>query len=164
VLVALEEAAGKKLSSVSVGPAMKGESSLITLGLVRPAAGRWRPPYLHPGRQGRRRRRPGQEDREVSRFRADPAVGRDKRAGSFYTGQSTDGTRSRPTAGRAGGGNAFVGGSSVSIVRVGLAETKNFGEGYEAIFGKKKEEAPAKKSQTARKSAVAKKKKAGKKK
>jgi hypothetical protein len=25
----------------------------------------------------------------------------------------------------------------VSIVRVGLAETKNFSEGYEAIFGKK---------------------------
>jgi hypothetical protein len=29
---------------------------------------------------------------------------------------------------------------SVSIVRVGLAETKNFAEGYEAIFGKKEEE------------------------
>jgi len=28
----------------------------------------------------------------------------------------------------------------VSIVRVGLAETKNFAEGYEAIFGKKKDE------------------------
>ena len=27
----------------------------------------------------------------------------------------------------------------MSIVRVGLAETKNFAEGYEAIFGKKKE-------------------------
>jgi hypothetical protein len=27
----------------------------------------------------------------------------------------------------------------VSIVRVGLAETKNFSEGYEAIFGKKDE-------------------------
>lgn len=26
----------------------------------------------------------------------------------------------------------------MSIVRVGLAETKNFGEGYDAIFGKKK--------------------------
>jgi len=26
----------------------------------------------------------------------------------------------------------------VSIVRVGLAETKHFSEGYEAIFGKKK--------------------------
>jgi len=26
----------------------------------------------------------------------------------------------------------------VSIVRVGLAETKNFSEGYDAIFGKKK--------------------------
>jgi hypothetical protein len=26
----------------------------------------------------------------------------------------------------------------VSIVRIGLAETKNFREGYEAIFGRKK--------------------------
>jgi hypothetical protein len=26
---------------------------------------------------------------------------------------------------------------AVSIVRVGLGETKNFAEGYEAIFGKK---------------------------
>jgi hypothetical protein len=27
----------------------------------------------------------------------------------------------------------------VSIIRVGLAETKNYAEGYDAIFGKKKE-------------------------
>ena len=33
---------------------------------------------------------------------------------------------------------ASKGGASVSIVRVGLAETKHFAEGYEAIFGKKK--------------------------
>lgn len=33
-----------------------------------------------------------------------------------------------------------LGGLAVSIVRVGLGETKNFAEGYEAIFGKKKEE------------------------
>jgi hypothetical protein len=36
----------------------------------------------------------------------------------------------------------------MSIVRVGLAETKNFSEGYDAIFGKKddkkKPEAPTK--------------------
>jgi hypothetical protein len=31
----------------------------------------------------------------------------------------------------------------VSIVRVGLAETRNFAEGYDAIFGKKKAAAPA---------------------
>lgn len=31
----------------------------------------------------------------------------------------------------------------MSIVRIGLAETKNFAEGYEAIFGKKKAEKPA---------------------
>jgi hypothetical protein len=29
------------------------------------------------------------------------------------------------------------GGTNVSIVRVGLAETNKFAEGYEAIFGKK---------------------------
>jgi hypothetical protein len=35
----------------------------------------------------------------------------------------------------------------VSIVRIGLAETKNFGEGWDAIFGKKKKKAsPAKKA------------------
>jgi hypothetical protein len=28
--------------------------------------------------------------------------------------------------------------ASVSIVRIGLGETKGFGDGYEAIFGKKK--------------------------
>jgi hypothetical protein len=28
----------------------------------------------------------------------------------------------------------------VSIVRIGLAETKKFAEGYESIFGKKKKE------------------------
>ncbi len=30
------------------------------------------------------------------------------------------------------------GGRFVSIIRIGLAETKNFAEGYDAIFGKKK--------------------------
>ena len=33
---------------------------------------------------------------------------------------------------------SWEGGCFVSIVRVGLAETKNFAEGWEAIFGKKK--------------------------
>lgn len=47
----------------------------------------------------------------------------------------------------------------MSIVRVGLAETKNFAEGYDAIFGKKKT-GESKKSKTAAK----KKKKTGKKK
>ena len=28
----------------------------------------------------------------------------------------------------------------MSIVRIGLAETKNFADGYDAIFGKKKKE------------------------
>ncbi len=35
----------------------------------------------------------------------------------------------------------------MSIVRIGLAETKKFAAGYDAIFGKKKE-APAKKPKT----------------
>lgn len=34
-------------------------------------------------------------------------------------------------------GEAQVGGSIVSIVRIGLAETKNFSSGYDAIFGGK---------------------------
>jgi hypothetical protein len=44
----------------------------------------------------------------------------------------------------------------VSIVRVGLQETKGYAEGYEAIFGKKKAggaKKPAAKKPTARKSA-----------
>jgi hypothetical protein len=57
----------------------------------------------------------------------------------------------------------------VSIVRVGLAETKGFAEGYDAIFGTKKEQEKtarsAKKAQAASKTEKSKgKKKAGKKK
>jgi len=51
----------------------------------------------------------------------------------------------------------------VSIVRVGLAETKNFAEGYEAIFGTKKKatkaEKPAAKAGATKKKKPAKKKK-----
>lgn len=57
----------------------------------------------------------------------------------------------------------------VSIVRVGLAETKGFAEGHDAIFGKKKapaKKAPAKKAKPAKgaKASAAKGKKKGKKK
>ena len=45
----------------------------------------------------------------------------------------------------------------MSIVRVGLAETKNFAEGYDAIFGKKKP-TQSKQRQTAAKRSPAKKK------
>jgi hypothetical protein len=40
----------------------------------------------------------------------------------------------------------------MSIVRIGLAETKNFSDGYDAIFGKKKEAAkkPATKAKKAK--------------
>ena len=48
----------------------------------------------------------------------------------------------------------------MSIVRVGLAETKNFAEGYDAIFGKKKDKAE---ETTAAKEKPAKKKPAKKK-
>ncbi len=52
----------------------------------------------------------------------------------------------------------------MSIIRVGLAETKNFADGYDAIFGKKKE-APAKKAKaTTAKADTGKKKKKAKKK
>jgi hypothetical protein len=52
----------------------------------------------------------------------------------------------------------------VSIIRVGLAETKNFAEGYEAIFGKKstKEKVEKKEDETAKEEG--KKKKSAKKK
>jgi hypothetical protein len=46
----------------------------------------------------------------------------------------------------------------VSIVRIGLAETKNFAEGYEAIFGAKKKAGEAKKAKPAAKKGAAKKK------
>lgn len=53
----------------------------------------------------------------------------------------------------------------MSIVRVGLAETRNFAEGYEAIFGKKTEKAAEpKKSKPTAKASTAKKKKKSKKK
>ena len=51
----------------------------------------------------------------------------------------------------------------MSIIRVGLAETKHFAEGYEAIFGKKKEE-KKEKDESGAKAQTGKKKKAGKKK
>ncbi len=42
-------------------------------------------------------------------------------------------------------------GKSVSIVRIGLAETKGFSDGYDAIFGnKKKAEQPKKKAASAK--------------
>ena len=46
----------------------------------------------------------------------------------------------------------------MSIVRIGLAETKNFADGYEAIFGKKK----AKRKPAGRTKASARKKKSKK--
>jgi hypothetical protein len=52
----------------------------------------------------------------------------------------------------------------VSIVRIGLAETKNFAEGYAAIFGKKKEAGAKKPKAKAAKSSGTKKKKTAKKK
>jgi hypothetical protein len=48
----------------------------------------------------------------------------------------------------------------VSIIRVGLAETKKFAEGYEAIFGKKKDKKDDKpKAEADKKKKSAKKKK-----
>jgi hypothetical protein len=35
----------------------------------------------------------------------------------------------------------------MSIIRVGLAETKNFSEGYDLIFGKKEEKEQAEKTE-----------------
>lgn len=55
------------------------------------------------------------------------------------------------------------GGNFVSIVRIGLSETKKFAEGYDAIFGKKKG-TPAKKEKATAQNSTAKKKKKTKKK
>jgi hypothetical protein len=52
----------------------------------------------------------------------------------------------------------------VSIVRVGLAETKNFAEGYDAIFGKKKSTQAKKPAAKAKSTSAGKKKKPAKKK
>ena len=52
----------------------------------------------------------------------------------------------------------------MSIVRVGLAETRNFAEGYEAIFGKNKPASAKAASARGAKSRTAKKKKPAKKK
>jgi hypothetical protein len=54
---------------------------------------------------------------------------------------------------------------AVSIVRIGLAETKKFAEGYESIFGSKKKKAdkPAEAKAAAPKKAAKKGKKKGKK-
>jgi len=51
----------------------------------------------------------------------------------------------------------------VSIIRIGLSETKHFSEGYDAIFGKKKA-VQGKKAETSAKGATGKKKKKAKKK
>lgn len=67
-----------------------------------------------------------------------------------------------PAPGR--GPALFLGGTFVSIVRVGLAETKNFAEGYEAIFGKKKEKTEEKKDEAPAKAPTGKKKATRKKK
>jgi ribosomal protein L9 len=52
----------------------------------------------------------------------------------------------------------------VSIVRVGLAETKKFAEGYEAIFGNKKTAARPAKPKAKTRAKAARKKPKGKKK
>ena len=57
----------------------------------------------------------------------------------------------------------YDGGVFVSIVRVGLSETKNFAEGYDAIFGKKSS-GKAKKAEASAQSGKAKKKKNARKK
>jgi hypothetical protein len=55
-------------------------------------------------------------------------------------------------------------GGLMSIVRIGLAETKKFAEGYEAIFGKKSAEETKEPETAKRKTAAKKKSKKGKKK
>jgi hypothetical protein len=51
-------------------------------------------------------------------------------------------------------GDFFSEGTFVSIVRIGLAETKNFAEGYDAIFGGKKKTAAKKGAKKSAKAAT----------
>jgi len=64
------------------------------------------------------------------------------------------------TTGAVRDSRTFEGGTFVSIIRVGLSETKNYSDGYDAIFGKKKGTAkkPAAKASSAKKSKKGKKK------
>lgn len=59
---------------------------------------------------------------------------------------------------------ALIGGKTVSIIRVGLAETKKFAEGYDAIFRKGKKDDKATEEPKAKVKPAAKAKKKTKKK
>jgi hypothetical protein len=90
------------------------------------------------------------------------------RANHLYTNRAETSLRQMSFSGRWRG---TFGGTAVSIVRIGLAETKNFAEGYQAIFGGKRSStmktAPKKAKKAASKKPKGKsmaKKKAGKKK
>jgi hypothetical protein len=76
---------------------------------------------------------------------------RDKSPAFIYTGRIPSAADGR--------GPSFLEVTPVSIVRVGLAETKKFSEGYDAIFRKKKAEADetAKEKKPAKKSSAKKK-------
>jgi hypothetical protein len=101
-------------------------------------------------------------------------VGRDKGGGPSYTDRVTEGAAAGrlravpadlvPGRGTGGSKRCSPGGTFVSIVRVGLAETKKFAEGYDAIFSKKKKGGQARKAAAPAKASAARKKKAGKKK
>ncbi len=63
-----------------------------------------------------------------------------------------------------GTGRYFCGGFIVSIVRIGLGETKHFADGYDAIFGKKPAAKPRAKARAEKAPAKKKKEKKSKKK
>ncbi len=87
-----------------------------------------------------------------------PRYGSDNRRRAAYTDRDPEAA----AAARPAGPDLVEGGTFVSIVRVGLSETKKFAEGYDAIFGKKKgaEEKKAEKSDTGKKKKKKSKKKA----
>jgi hypothetical protein len=106
---------------------------------------------------------------------APPPVARDKRSPAVYT-ESPHGSGGRreaadrhprtnrhtpcrrpSTAGAAIFARTVREETFVSIVRVGLAETKNFAEGYDAIFGGAKKKAAAKKAKPSAKKTTKKK-------
>jgi hypothetical protein len=86
-----------------------------------------------------------------------PPPRRDNRLHFNYTTASDNERPARPLrqpiTGRCPRRRGLVtrGGTAVSIVRVGLGETKKFGEGYDAIFGKNKKKSAADKKTKAAK-------------
>jgi hypothetical protein len=118
-----------------------------------------------PGNSGRHRGAKTQHngsllprDCNYFHFTGLPALARDAERLALYTDTDRDAARFQGAIFAPAREEIYV-----SIVRVGLAETKKFAEGYEAIFGKKKSGESKKTKPVAKRSAAKTKKKTSKK-